>query len=94
MTLEQRYRNAAQNSNSAFTREMQALLQPAVYDALRALIEVTRDPKSNAQARTAAARQILRVAYSVKVLDADPFKEMVDGLSEIGELENEMARKD
>jgi hypothetical protein len=93
MTLEQRFRNAANNSQSEFTRQMQEILLPGAIDAVNALLEVVRTSK-NAQVRTAAARQILRVAYSVKVLDADPFKEMVDGLAEIGEVENDMQRED
>lgn len=93
MTLERKFRNNASNQDSDFTKEMREMLRPAVNDALAALIDVVRTSK-NAQAKTAAARQILRIAYSVKLLDADSFKEMVDGLSEIGSLEDAMGRED
>lgn len=96
MTLEQKFRNAAANRDATFTRELQATLLPAVHDSILALTEVVRNKKANAQARTAAARQILRIAYSVGALERDPMKEMlasiVDG--DVGDLDDDMRRED
>ena len=93
MTLEQRYRNAAMNQDSEFAKEMRATLLPGVRDAIAALIDVVRTSK-HAQARTAAARQILKVAYSTGAIERDPMKDMLRDFAELGDLDDDLIPED
>ena len=94
MTLEQRYRNNANNQDSEFTKQMRATLLPGITDAIAALIDVVRTSK-NAQARTAAARQILKVAYSTGVIERDPMKDLLkDFADDFGQLDDDPRRED
>jgi hypothetical protein len=83
------YRASSYEDKAEFSREVKERLFNGVYDAIDALCHEAKNSK-NSQARVAAARQVVRLAFVTGVLERDSLKEF---LSELGaEFDKELGK--
>ena len=80
LQLGKAYQAATYESKQEFSNQVRERLFAGVYDAIDALCQEAKNSK-NSQARVAAARQVIRLAFVAGVLERDNLK---DFLSDFG----------
>ena len=71
------YRASSHEHKAEFSREVKERLFNGVYDAIDALCHEAKNSK-NSQARVAAARQVVRLAFICGVLERDALKSFME----------------